>query len=77
MPMGTMFWLMWAPLSLLAFGLAGAVLFQPNSEPFGLLVGVGFMWLLFTGNARKIYWNSRLRTRASMDERRARGRVRD
>lgn len=68
-------WTLGIPLCIGALGVLLMLVLHPNLEPGYGLVVVAFLWLLFTGKARKTYWNARIRSRASYDARRARSRA--
>ena len=73
--MGFFFWTTGVPLGL--FGLAAivAIAMFPDTSTAGAIATGAVLWLLFTAKARKTYWNARIRTRGSYDERRARTRA--
>lgn len=68
------FWTLIAPLLLGAAGFGLAIATTAENPIAGGMMGVAFIWLLLTGRARKTYWSSRIRARATHDARRARSR---
>jgi hypothetical protein len=66
-------WLsLWFPFAIALGGAALAFFTYPNTDASAALIGLAFFWGLVTGKARRTYWNTRLRTRAAMDERQSR-----
>lgn len=62
------------PGVLAAIGLALTLVTKPSAEAGGPFFAIAVLWVLVTGKSRRIYYNARLRTRASMDERAGRSR---
>lgn len=60
------------PGILFALGVALAAMGEPASALAGPLLAASFLWVVLTGKSRRIYYNARLRTRASLDERASR-----
>jgi hypothetical protein len=60
------------PLVLAALGVLVALVAYPDSALAGPFFAIAVLWVLLTGRGRKIYWDTRLRSRARQDERDAR-----
>lgn len=66
-------WLsLWTPFLIAALGLVVGFLSYPKVDASGPFLALAFGWVLFTGKARKTYWNARLRSKAAYDEQRSR-----
>ena len=67
------FWLRLSgiPLICAVVGVLVGLISYPKIENGAIFFTLGFAWVFLTGRARRTYWTARLRTRATMDERRA------
>lgn len=70
-------WTAGIPFAMLAAAFALFVVTRPDNPLAVGLGAVAIVWLMFTARVRKIYWSSRIRSRAHYDGKRARSQATD